>query len=449
MKTLAPPPPGPRGHLLTGSLREFSRDILGFYAHCARDFGDVAGFRLGQRRLALLSHPDHVERVLVHDNKNFAKLTYVLKLIVPLLGNGLLTSDGDFWLRQRRLIQPVFNRQRLAGYAGVIVEYAQRLAQTWRDGEVRDLYIDMTQLALEIIAKVLFDADVAGDAPEVGAALTVVMDNFLNRWGSVLPLPPWFPTPGNLRYYRTIRRLDEIIYRFIAERRTSKQRRDDLLSVLLEARDEDDGTQMTDRQLRDEAMTLFLAGHETTANAMSFTWYLLARNPDAEAQLHAELARELGGRAPTAEDVPRLKYAECVILESMRLLPPAYAFGRIVREDCEFGGYHIVRGTTVLMSQWVLQRDPRFWPDAEKFQPERWLRPEIKSMPKFAYFPFGGGPRLCIGNTFAMMEAVLLLATVAQRARFELAPGFELKLRPAVTLKPANGIRVIVRKRQN
>jgi cytochrome P450 len=447
MKTVAPLPPGPKGRFLSGCLADFHRDILGFYMRCVRDYGDCVYFRLGTRRLALLNHPDFIERMLIHDNKNFAKMTYVLSLIVPLLGNGLLTSDGDFWLRQRRLIQPVFSKQRIASYAGCMVEYAQRMVESWHDGEVRDIHADMVRLTLQIVAKVLFDADVANDAPEVGQALEVVMHNFLNRWGSFLPLPAWFPTGGNLRFHRSIRQLDKIIYRFIAERRASRQQRNDLFSILLHARDEDDGRQMTDKQLRDEAMTLFLAGHETTANAMGFTWYLLAQHPEVETKLLDELQRELGGRAPAAEDVPRLKYAESVILESMRLYPPAYSFGRIAREDCEFGGYRVPAGTTVLVSQWVMQRDPRYWPDPEKFRPERWLEPGIKQLPKFAYFPFGGGPRQCIGNTFAMMEAVLLLTTIAEKARFELVPDHPFKLRPAVTLKPEFGIKVTVRKR--
>jgi cytochrome P450 len=447
MKSAAALPPGPRGHLLTGSLAEFHRDILAFYTRCARDYGDVSTFRLGIRRLVLLNHPDHIERVLVHDNKNFAKLTYVLRLLVPLLGYGLLTSDGEFWLRQRRLIQPVFSKQRIASYATSIVDYARRMVEIWDDGEVRDIHTDMVRLALEIVAKVLFDADVAGDAPEVGQALEVVTHNFLNRWGSFLPLPALFPTPGNLRFHRSIRRLDRIIYRFIAERRASNQERHDLLSVLLHARDEDDGRQMTDRQLRDEAMTLFLAGHETTANAMTFIWYLLAQHPDVEARLLAELNHELNGRPPTAEDVPRLRYAESIILEAMRLYPPAYAFGRIARQDCEFGGFLVPAGCTVLVSQWVMHRDPRFWPDPDKFAPERWLDPSIKHLPKFAYFPFGGGPRQCIGNTFAMLETVLLLATIAQQVRFELMPAHSIQLRPAVTLRPETGIPVTIRKR--
>jgi cytochrome P450 len=447
MKTAAPLPPGPKGRLLSGSLVEFHKDILGFYTRCAREYGDVVTFRLGRRRLVLLNHPDYIERILVHDNKNFAKMTYVLGLIVPLLGYGLLTSDGDFWLRQRRLIQPVFSKQRIASYGACMVDFARRMADSWRDGEQRDIHRDMVQLTLQIVAKVLFDADVGGDAPEVGQALEVVMHNFLNRWGSFLPLPAWFPTPGNLRFHRSIRQLDRIIYRFIAERRASKEERHDLLSVLLNARDADDGRQMTDRQLRDEAMTLFLAGHETTANAMGYTWYLLAQHPEVEAKLLDELRRELGGRPPTPDDVPRLKYAEAVILESMRLYPPAYGFGRIAKNDCEFGGYRVPKGTTVLVVQWVMHRDPRFWADPEKFRPERWQEPSIKQLPKFAYFPFGGGPRLCIGNTFAMLETVLLLATLAPAVHFDLVADHPFKLRPAVTLNPEYGIRVTVRKR--
>ncbi len=446
MATVATLPPGPKGKFLTGNLAEFHKDILSFYTRCAQEYGDVAQFRLGMRRLVLLNHPDYIEQVLVTQGKNFAKLTYVLKLLLPLLGKGLLTSDGDFWLRQRRLIQPVFSKQRIESYADCMVNYALRMMEKWENGEKRDIYQEMVQLTLEIVAKVLFDADVAHDTPEVGKALTVVMYNFLNRWGALLPLPPSFPTPGNLRYQRSIHRLDQIIYRFIKERRESQEEREDLLSVLLRARDED-GSRMTDKQLRDEAMTLFLAGHETTANAMGFTWYLLAQHPEVVEKIQQEVDTVLEGRIPTAADVSRLKYTEAVIYESMRLYPPAYAFGRITRQDFEVGGYHIPAGTTVLVSQWVMHRDSRFWTNPETFSPERWLDGSTKDLPKFAYFPFGGGPRLCIGSNFALMETVLLLATMVPRVRMDLIPDQVFKLRPGVTLKPEFGIQVNITKR--
>jgi cytochrome P450 len=440
-------PPGPRGHFLMGHLKEFRQDILGFYTRLFRDHGECAGFCIGRRRLALLSHPDWIERVLVTDHHKFSKLTYVLRLLLPLLGEGLLTSEGAFWLRQRRLIQPAFSRQRIAGYTPFMTAYTLRMLEGWQDGSVRDIHADMKRLALEIVAKALFDADVGGDAAEVGAALIDVMYSFLARWGSLVPLPEWVPTAVNRRYHRSIRRLDRIIYRFIAERRASKEEKNDLLSLLLRARDEDDGTRMTDRQLRDEVMTLFLAGHETTAVAMSFTWYLLAQHPEVEVKALEELRKVLSGRPPTVEDLPRLPYTEAVILESMRLYPPAYAFGRLALAGFDVGDYHIAAGTTVLVSQWIMHRHPRYWDDPEAFRPERWLDGLAKQLPKFVYFPFGGGQRQCIGNTFAMIETVLLLATMLPRVHVELVAEHVVKVRPAVTLVPEHGIKVVVRKR--
>jgi cytochrome P450 len=430
-----------------GNFREFRRDILGFYTRLAREYGDVAGFRIARRRLALVSRPDLIERVLVTDHHKFAKLTYVLRLLVPLLGQGLLTSDGDFWLRQRRLIQPAFSRQRLAGYAPPMIAYTQRMLDRWQDGMAVDVHAEMMRLTLEIVAKVLFDADVAGDAADVGEALVGVMYGFLARWINFVPMPEWVPTSTNLRYRRSVERLDKIIYRFIAERRASKEEKHDLLSLLLRARDEDDGGQMTDRQLRDEAMTLFLAGHETTAVALSFTWYLLAQHPETVAKLLDEVRRVLGDRPPTVDDVPHLPYTEAVILEAMRLYPPAYSFGRLARESIDLDGHHIPASTTVLVSQWVMHRHPRWWEDPEHFRPERWLDGLAKRLPRFAYFPFGGGPRQCIGNTFAMMETVLVLATMIPRVRFELVPDHPVVLRPAVTLRPEYGIKAVVRRR--
>lgn len=440
-------PPSPSGSLILGNLGEFRRDILAFYSRMAREYGDCVGFRLGWRHCTLVSHPDLIEEVLVHQAKNFAKMTYVLSLLVPLLGEGLLTSDGEFWLRQRRLIQPLFSKQRIASYADCMVEYTERMLAGWRDGETRDLYRDMTKLTLEIVAKTLFDADVAHETPDVGEALEGVMHNFLARWESLIPLPAWLPTPVNLRYHRAIRRLDQIIYRFIAERHAQQQARNDLLTVLLQARDED-GSRMTDRQVRDEAMTLFLAGHETTANALSWTWYLLGRHPAVVKRLEAELAEVLQGRAPTVTDLPRLTCTESVLLESMRLYPPAYAFSRLVKEDCQLGGYRIPAGTTVIVSQWVVHRDPRFFTDPDRFLPERWLEGLARRLPRFAYFPFGGGARLCIGNNFAMMEAQLILATMLQRYRIQPVPDQKVRPLAAVTLRPAPGVQAVVRKRQ-
>jgi cytochrome P450 len=328
-----------------------------------------------------------------------------------------------------------------------MVDYTERQIAAWRDGEERDIHADMMHLTLAIVAKVLFDADAASDAAEVGEALQVSLDHFSRQFGRLVKLPLFLPTPANLRLKKAVRRLDAIIHRFIEQRRAGGANRGDLLSMLLHARDEDDGSRMTDQQLRDEMMTLFLAGHETTAIALAWTWYLLATNPEAEARLARELEMVLRDRSPTVSDLPRLKYTEQVILESMRLYPPAYMFGREPTQDVVLGGYLIPAGTTVFMAQWVTHRDPRFFDDPDQFVPERWAEERIKSLPKYAYFPFGGGPRICIGNTFAMMEACLILATIARKWRFSLKPGHPIEPQPLMTLRPAFGIKGTVHRR--
>jgi cytochrome P450 len=302
------------------------------------------------------------------------------------------------------------------------------------------------RLTLQIAARTLFDAEVGTEAQDIVHALQVLQDNFIARFNSTLPPPIWLPTPANLRLRRAIRRLDEILYGFIRQRREHPSERGDLLSLLLAARDEE-GSRMTDRQVRDEAMTLFLAGHETTALALSWAWYLLALHPAADARLAAEVRSVVGDRDPTVDDCARLKYAEMVALETMRLYPPAYVIGREALVDCAIAGYRIPRGTTVLMSQWVVQRDPQYFADPDQFRPERWGEDAIRSLPKFAYFPFGGGPRLCIGNTFAMMELVLVLAVLAQRFHFQLQPGAIVTPQPTFTLRPLPGIPGVIEPR--
>jgi cytochrome P450 len=435
-------PPGPKGHLLRGNLAEFARDRLGFFTRSAREYGDLLSFRLGPRQCLLLNHPDFIEYVLVSGSRNFTK-HFAVRLNRLLIGNGLLSSEGDFWLRQRRLAQPAFLRERVASYGEIVVETTERLLAAWAEEEVRDIHADMMRLTLEIVAQALFGANVAAEAHDVGIAVETVLSSYVARVGKLFLLPEWVPTPTNVRLQRAARRLDEILYRIINQRRTAGQERNDLLSMLLHAQDED-GTQMTDRQLRDEAMTLFLAGHETTALALSWTWYALAQNPEVEDQLVAELRRVLGGRAPVVADLPRLRYTERVIQESLRLYPPVYAIGRQAIAECEIGGYRVTPGTTLLMSQWVMHRHPRYFPHPERFDPDRWQEERAKRVPKYAYFPFGGGPRVCIGNTFAMMEAVLALATIAQKYHFTLVPGHPVKPRAMVTLRPEHGIKMVV-----
>jgi cytochrome P450 len=440
-------PPGPKGNWLLGHLGELRRDILGFYTRCARDYGDVAYFRFGRKPIYLLSHPDLVEEVLVTQNQRFVK-NYLLRLLTPLLGNGLLMSEGSFWLRQRRLAQPAFHKNRVAAYGAAMVAFTERMLAQWQSGEQRDIHHEMMKLTLAIAAKTLFDVDVQNEAVDVGAALDVVRRDFSARMGSIWPIPTSWPTPGNIRLRRAVRRLDRIIYRYIDERRRASHEGNDLLSLLLNARDEDDGSQMTDQQLRDEAMTIFLAGHETTAIAMSWTWYLLARHPEAEAKLVAELADVLAGRSPTVEDLPRLRYTEMVVAEALRLYPPAYVIGREAAEPAEVGGYAVPPGTTLLISQWVIHRDSRFFENPDRFHPERWADGLAQRLPKYAYFPFGGGPRVCIGNTFALQEAVLLLASIAPRFHFTLESAEPVRTQPTVTLRPKGGIPAVLAKRQ-
>lgn len=425
-------PPGPKGHFLSGHLPEMRRDLLGFYLRCARTYGNCASVRFGLKRIFFVSHPALIEQVL--HSRNFTK-HYALRMNRLLLGNGLLTSEGDFWLRQRRLIQPVFQRERLLSYAPDMTACAQRQIEAWGDGDVRDLHAEMRQLTLAVATKTLFGADAAGQSQAVTQALHDAMGTFGQRLFRVLPIPDSLPTLGNLRIRKAIRRLDGILYGIINQRRAEGER-NDLLSILLHARHESDGTGMSDRQLRDEAMTLFLAGHETTALALAWGWYLLSQHPDVVEKLQAELHQVLGGRTPTVADLPNLVYTERVVQEVLRLYPPAYAIGRQAIRPCTIGGYAVPAGGTVLMSQWVVHRDPCYFYEPERFCPDRWADGLARRLPRYAYFPFGGGQRLCIGNTFALMELPLVLATIAQRFRFSRPAGPPIVPKPLLTLQP-------------
>ncbi|HEX8338709.1 MAG TPA: cytochrome P450 [Pyrinomonadaceae bacterium] len=431
--------PGPRGFWPVGQVVQFRRDPLALLTRLAREYGDVVRFQAATQAVYLLNHPDHVRDVLVTHHARFMK-GRALQRAKRLLGEGLLTSEGDFWRRQRRLAQPAFHRQRVNSYAETMVGYAEKTSARWRAGETLDVADEMSRLTLAVVGKTLFDADVESDADEVGAALAEVMSLFGYLMLPFSELLERLPLPPRRRFERARARLDRVIYRIIEERRREGRDRGDLLSTLLHAVDEEgDRTGMTDEQLRDEAMTIFLAGHETTANALAWTLYLLSQNPEAEARLHEELDEVLPGRAPAAEDFPRLRYTEMVVAEAMRLYPPAWAVGRLALEDHEVGGYLIPRGSLVLVSQYVMHRDPRFWPDPERFDPGRFT-PEAKSArPQFSYFPFGGGTRRCVGEGFAWMEAVLILATLARRWRLRLAPGAVVRPRPRITLRPAGG----------
>jgi cytochrome P450 len=430
-----------------GVMREFNRDQLGFIERCAREYGDVVRMRFLYVPAIFLYHPDDVEYVLVTNPKNFIKsMSLRSNFFQRLVGNGLLTSQGEEWKRARRLSQPAFHRERVASYAGVMVDYTRRLVAKWQEGETRDIHPDMMRLTLEIVVQCLFSADVSHDVDEVGATLKELVKPFAAQATLKWILNNRLPTPAHLRFHRLAKKIDNVVYRIISERRASGNDEGDLLSMLLAARDED-GSQMSDRQLRDEVMTLFLAGHETTALTLAWSWYLLGTNPEAERKFHAELDEVLGDRAPVAADLPRLKFTERIAKESMRLYPPAYGLGREAIADCKIGGYRVPAGTQVFMFQWATQRDQRFYDEPLAFCPERWTEDFIEQMPKYAYFPFGGGSRACIGASFAMMEIVLCLAAIGQKFRLELVPDHPVSIFPAMSLRPKDGIKIVVRNR--
>ena len=438
--------PGPKGYPLLGNMPHYARDPLGYLTRCSREYGDVVRLRFPGTLAYLITHPDHIEQVLVKNNRNFIKDRYTREEL-SVLGNGLLISEGDFWRRQRRLAQPAFHRRRVEAYGETMVAFTERLLEGWRDGEVRDVHREMMRLTLQIVAKTLLDADIAREAEGVGEALGEIMDYFSDQGsGSFLRLLPE-SVPANLRYRRAVRRLDGIIYSIIEERRRSGEDTGDLLSMLLHAEDED-GNRMDPRQLRDEVMTVVLAGHETTAIALSWTFHLLGQNPEVEAKLSAELVEVLDGRTPTVGDLSRLRYADAVIKESMRLYPPAWAVGREALGECEIGGYLVPKETQMFISQYVTHRDPRFFDAPDAFDPSRWQDGSTEGLPQYAYFPFGGGPRLCIGSSFARVEAVLLLATISHAFRLEPVAGEPPVPQPSVTLRPRGGIEMKLSKRR-
>jgi cytochrome P450 len=402
---------------------------------------------MGGQQMYFANHPDVIRDVLVTHNNNFVK-GRALQRAKRLLGHGLLTSEGDLHRRQRLLVQTAFHRQRLASYGAVMVDHARRTSNRWRDGETFDMSHEMTRLTLGIVAKTLFDADVDSEAGEIGEAMTAIMKMFNLLMFPFAELLEKLPLPQVRRFDRMRARLDTTIYRIIDERRRSGEDRGDLLSMLLLAQDDENGIgRMTDLQVRDEALTLFLAGHETTANLLSWAWYLLAQHPEAESKLHAELDGILAGRQATTEDVPGLAYTEMVIAESMRLYPPAWAIGRRALSDQALGPYLVPENSIVLLSPYITHRDERFFPDPERFEPERWTAEAKQSRPPFSFFPFGGGPRKCIGEGFAWTEGILVLATLAAKWRARLAPGAKVEAQALITLRPKKGIQMTIERR--
>ena len=427
-------------------LRAFGTDLLGALTQVRDQYGDFVRTRL-PLHIYFVYDPRAIEEIMLKKADVFRK-DYTSRLLSRVVGNGLLLSEGETWRRQRRLVQPAFHHQQLQSYATLMTGAIERPMAGWRDGETRDVHADMMAVTLDIVAESLFGTDVSAAAGDIGRIIGELMEEF----GKVLGLkarfqpPAWVPTPTNLRLRRTKRRIDELILGIIEARKRSQETRDDLLSLLIRARDEGGG-QMSDDQVRDEAIILFLAGHETTALALTYALYLLATHPEAQARLADETARVLGGRSPGLGDLDKLTFTEAVVLESMRLYPPAWGIARESTAPVEIAGFAFPKGATFVMSTWAVHRDPRIFDDPLAFKPDRWANDLQKRLPRFAYFPFGGGPRVCIGNRFAMMEAKLVLASAAQRFRFDPTPETAIHLFPSVTLRPRGGVKLRISER--
>ncbi len=424
---------------VVGNALQFRRDPLSFVRGVQRAYGDIATIHMGAFPLILCSRPEHVRSILVENARNFTNREFAANLRRT-LGDGLLTTDGDFHRQQRRLVQPAFHKKRVESYAGIMLQHTHALLETWRPSAEIDILGAMQALTMRIVAKALFDVDVQREAPELGQAFTDVIENPVGLPFSLRGLPIDLPFTPYHKHMAGLRTLDAYVFGLIARRRAEGRDVGDIVSMLLRAQEE--GASMTDQQVRDQTMTLFAAGHETTANALTWTFYLLSEHPDVREKLLAELVDVLAGRDPTADDLPNLPYLDAVVTESMRVFPPAWTQGRYAQGEFELEGYRFPAGTTVMVSQWVIHHLPDIWGDPAIFRPERWSETHGRKIPQGAYFPFGAGPRICIGMPFAQMEARLLLATILQRFSPQLVPGWPVVPRPRVTLRPKYGIRM-------
>jgi cytochrome P450 len=441
------PPKPPGGVPFLGHLLEFRRDRFALAQRIGKEEADLVAMRMGFFGILMASSASTAHEILVDKADAFVKSRGLSVFARPLLGDGLLTSEYNVHKRQRRMLAPVFAHKRIAAYGDVTVHKSHAAAERMQDASSTDLSEEMMRLTLEIVGKALFDAELAGDASAVGEALTVSMRQMMDAMVRLVPTPPVIPTPGNLRLRQAVKRLDDIVYGMIRERRASGEDRGDMLGMLLATRDADDGTGLSDREVRDQAMTILLAGHETTANALAWTFYLLGRHPEARSKVEEEVDRVLGGRAATMNDLPNLPYSLSVIKESMRLYPPAYMIGRKATRELTIGGARVPRGQVVIVNVIGIHRKPEAFPDPDRFDPDRFTPEREKALPPHAYLPFGAGPRVCIGNHFALMEGHLVLATLAQKLRFDLVSNAPAETDPLVTLRPRGGLPVHVSRR--
>jgi cytochrome P450 len=447
--------PGPSGAPLLGNSRALLKDNLGFVIKMAREYGDVVRYKMGPMPVYQVNHPDGVQHILQDNNRNYGKDTLNLPFVTMLLGNGLVTSDGDLWLRQRRLMQPAFHHRHVAALVEQMSQATLEMLAGWQpeaaSGEPLDIAEEMMSLTLNIVNQALFTSQVSDETEAIRDAMAFLAEDMAFRFQLPFYPPPFVPTLRNRRFKKALATLDQTIQGIIDGRReilaAGEAGPQDLLGQLMEARDEETGEGMDDRQLRDEVITMFIAGHETTALALSWAWYLLATHPEAERKLHDELSLVLDDRVPTAADLPALPYTRMVIDETVRLYPPAWISNRQSINEDVVCGYRIPAKSFVAFSPYVTHRNPELWPDPERFDPERFANGQGKERPRYAYFPFGGGPRQCIGKGFALVEAQLILATVAQRYRLRLAPGHEVRPTALMTLRPKGGLPMTLERR--
>lgn len=440
-------PIGPKGNLITGHLKAFQSNPLKFLTNLATDYGEFVPFRLGPfQKVYLINNPDLIKEVLVTKQKSFIK-SKDIQTLKTLVGNGLLTSEKDFHRKQRKQIQPSFTRAHISNYGVDMINTTSKYLSTWKDGEVRSIFEDMMNITLGIISKTMFSMDFEEGAKRIGEPMETVMKQSIRRMRSIITFPMWVPTKQNRKYKEAIQALDLVLYDLIKNRKQNIEAHEDLLSVLLKAKDAHTNECMSDKQLRDELMTIFLAGHETTANALTWTLFLLGQHPHVEKKFFQELDQVLGVDSLTPGHFKNLTYTQNIVWESLRLYPPAYVIGRQVHEAVQIGPHRLKKGDMVILSQYVMHRNEKFFYDPNSFIPERFENEFVKTLPTYAYFPFGGGPRVCIGNHFAIMEAVLVLASIGRRFQLILTDDSKIRPQPLITLRPRGELKMMVKER--